>query len=272
MNDHAALISFASLLRKVVQTFASHGFIADLNAKYLLKIARDKLPNSIKLKWTEHVVDNDWTNPGLTELSDWMDRQSRAFEQLQDTFSSTTNNYSGQQNPPQGASSSSNRNNNQNRTNWTQNFPRNKSSNPRNKSFQHNSTANRNIDIEETQQSTANSSNNSKGSFLSLVQSSLREIQQQTGAEQNVHLISKITTLASVRSLDASRRNSEAKKNLLCFNCLSASHAAKNCTSKVLCRHCNGKHHSLLHTDRQKAPESTNLTEIDLPMCEPLEQ
>ena len=55
----------------------------------------------------------------------------------------------------------------------------------------------------------------------------------------------------------------------MCFNCLSASHAAKNCPSKVLCRHCNGKHHSLLHTDRQK--ESTNLAEIDLPMCEPLD-
>ena len=48
MNDHAAyaaLIAFASLLRKVVQTFASHGFIADLNATYLLTIALDKLPN-----------------------------------------------------------------------------------------------------------------------------------------------------------------------------------------------------------------------------------
>ena len=74
MNDHAALIAFASLLRKVVQTFASHGFSADLNVTYLLRIARDKLPNPIKLKWTEHVVDKDWTSPGLTELSDWMDR------------------------------------------------------------------------------------------------------------------------------------------------------------------------------------------------------
>ena len=50
-NDRAALIAFASLLRKVVQTFASHGFSANLNATYLLRIARDKLPNPIKLKW-----------------------------------------------------------------------------------------------------------------------------------------------------------------------------------------------------------------------------
>ena len=145
MKDHAALIAFASLLRKVVQTFSSYGFSADLNATYLLRIARDKLPKPIKLKWTKHVVYNDWTNPGLTELSDWMNRQSRAFEQLQDTISSTTNNHSGQQNPPQGSSSFNNRNKNQNRTNWTENFPRSKSSNPSNKSFEHNSTANRNL-------------------------------------------------------------------------------------------------------------------------------
>ena len=105
MNDHAALIAFASLLRKVVQTFASHGFSADLNARYLLRIAQDKLPNPIKLKWTEHVVDNDLTNPGPTKLSNWMDRQSRAFEQLQDAFLPTTNNHSSQQNQSQRSSS-----------------------------------------------------------------------------------------------------------------------------------------------------------------------
>ena len=146
MNDHAALIAFASLLRKTDQTFASRGFSADLNATYLLKIARDKLPNPIKLKWTEHVVDNDWTNPGLTELSDWTDRQFRAFEQLQDEFLSTTDNHSSQQNQSQGSSSFNNRNKNQNRTNLKQNFPGSRSSNPSNKSFEHNSTANRNID------------------------------------------------------------------------------------------------------------------------------
>ncbi|XP_075264413.1 uncharacterized protein LOC142356371 [Convolutriloba macropyga] len=229
MNDHAALIAFASLLRKVVQTFASHGFSADLNATYLLRIARDKLPNPIKLKWTEHVVDNDWTNPGLTELSDWMDRQSRAFEQLQDTFSSNTNNHS----------------------------------------------ANKNIGSAKLQQWTANSSNNTNrsssfsGSKQPMRNATANRSRTKCPLDQQDHYIGKCPQFLS---LDVSRRNSEEKKNSLCFNCLSSSHASKNCTSKVLCRHCNGKRHSLLHTDRQKAPESTNVTAIDLPMCEPLDQ
>ena len=238
MNDHAALIAFASLLRRVVQTFASNGFSADLNATYLLRIARDKLPNPIKLKWTEHVVDNDWTNPGLTELSDWMDRQSRALEQLQDTFSSNTNNHSGQQNQSQGSSSFNNRNKNQNRSNWTQNFPGSKSSFPSKKSFEHNKTANKNIGSAKPQQWTANSSNNTNGS--SFFSGSKQPMRNETAnrsrtkcpLDQQDHYIGKCPQFFS---LDVSRRNCEAKKNSLCFNCLSSSHAAKNCTSKVLC-------------------------------------
>ena len=38
MSKHAALIAFVLLLRKVVQTFASAGFSADINATYLLRI------------------------------------------------------------------------------------------------------------------------------------------------------------------------------------------------------------------------------------------
>ena len=237
MNDHAALIAFASLLRRLVQTFASHGFSADLNATYLLRIARDKLPNPFKLKRTEHDVDNDWTNPGLTELSDWMDRQSRAFEQLQDTFSTTTNYNLSQQNQTQGSSSFNNRNKNQNCTNWTQNFPRSKSSNPSNKNFEHNSTGTRNIEIAKPQQSTANGSKNTKGS--SSFSGSKQPIRNSTSnrsrtkcpLDQQDHYIGKCPQFLS---LDVSRRNSEAKKNSLCFNCLSSSHAAKNCTSKDL--------------------------------------
>ena len=229
MNDHAALIAFASLLRKIVQTFASHGFSADLNATYLLRIARDKLPNPIKLKWTEHVVDNDWTNPGLTELSDWMDRQSRAFEQLQDTFSSNTNNHSVQQNQSQGSSSFNNRNKNQNRSNWTQNFPGSKSSFPSNKSFEHNNTGNKNIGSAKPQQWTANSSNNTNGS--SSFSGSKQPMRNATAnrsrtkcpLDQQDHYIGKCPQFLS---LDVSRRNSEARKNSLCFNCLSSSHAA----------------------------------------------
>ena len=63
-NDHRALISYPTLLRKIVQTFLALGFNADLSCTYLLKLARDKLPNSLKMKWLEHTIHNNIQNPG----------------------------------------------------------------------------------------------------------------------------------------------------------------------------------------------------------------
>ena len=86
-SDHASLISYASFLRKLVQTFNAHGFYADLKSTYLVRIARDKLPWSLKMKWSEHIVDINSTFPGIEDLSNWMDRQARACEQLQESVS-----------------------------------------------------------------------------------------------------------------------------------------------------------------------------------------
>ena len=92
-SDHVTLISYASFLRKVVQTFNAHGFYADLNSTYLVRIALDKLPWSLKMKWSEHLVDNGSPFPGLEDLSIWMDKQARACEHLQDnSFSSNDTN------------------------------------------------------------------------------------------------------------------------------------------------------------------------------------
>ena len=84
-TDHATLTSYASFLRKLFQTFNAHGFYAELNSTYLVRIAGDKLPWSLKMKWSKHLVDFNSTFPGLEDLSNWMDRQDRACEQLQDS-------------------------------------------------------------------------------------------------------------------------------------------------------------------------------------------
>ena len=65
--------------------FKAHGFIADMHSSYLLKTARDKLPMALKVKWSEFVVDNNLNNPGLFELQQWMEKQSRASELLQES-------------------------------------------------------------------------------------------------------------------------------------------------------------------------------------------
>ena len=94
-SNHVTLISYASFLRKLVQTFNAHDFYADLNSTYLVRIARDKLPWSLKMKRSEHLVDNGSPFPGLEDLSIWMDKQARACEHLQDNSFSSNNTNDG---------------------------------------------------------------------------------------------------------------------------------------------------------------------------------
>ena len=63
-------------------------------------------------------------------------------------------------------------------------------------------------------------------------------------------------------------QNSEVKKNLLCYNYLSSNHNAKNCPSKLSCRHCSHNHHSMLHNNNYSPNQKTNITQHELPLCE----
>lgn len=42
-------------------------------------------------------------------------------------------------------------------------------------------------------------------------------------------------------------RNNLVRQHALCFNCLRAGHFTQKCPSKINCRHCTRRHHSLLH-------------------------
>ncbi len=43
----------------------------------------------------------------------------------------------------------------------------------------------------------------------------------------------------------------------LCLNCFADGHRCRTCPSKYSCHHCGGRHHSLLHREREQAPVST---------------
>ncbi|XP_065091625.1 uncharacterized protein LOC135712602 [Ochlerotatus camptorhynchus] len=47
--------------------------------------------------------------------------------------------------------------------------------------------------------------------------------------------------------LSVAQRQQLAMKKRLCHNCLKGEHIAKNCSSDFNCKHCNRRHHSLLH-------------------------
>ena len=229
-NDHRALISYAALLRKIVQTFLAHGFNADFSATYLLKLARDKLPSSLKMKCSEHNNDNNIQNPGILEFSEWMDRHSRACEQLQETSPQNNNNNGFQGNI---------RKNNPTVSNSSQ---RNQfSANEYSKSInQHRPNDGRN---NQKPFQTAEHKTLTIHNLVFLGNLNLNAGKNASNATKNVktkcpfndqqeHYIG---WCQQFNNFDVARRNLEFKKHSLCFNCLSPSHSAKECASKVVC-------------------------------------
>lgn len=55
--------------------------------------------------------------------------------------------------------------------------------------------------------------------------------------------------------LNTNDRFKYIKDNRICGNCLSSQHTVSKCQSTIMCKKCNGKHHSLLHFDQPPPPQ-----------------
>lgn len=63
-------------------------------------------------------------------------------------------------------------------------------------------------------------------------------------------------------ALNSSDRQKEVKRLNVCFNCLSTSHRANQCTSDKRCKKCNERHHTIIHpqfTSTNRAPQSSHI-------------
>ena len=237
------------------------------------------------------------TFPGIEDLSNWMDRQARACEQLQVSVS-LQNRPNDNDNGKQTNYNRRDKNNHHNGNNkhqskfFNQNINNNKRYGYRNSTtngsfrngsepvnnYSHNNV--RRDKIGGTSQFMNNSrnttSNNNSGSttwnnkrISERYSSNTQQIKsKKCPLDQSDHYIGKCSKFLP---MSPSERNSELKKNLLCYHCLSPNHNAKYCQSKVLCRRCSRKHHSKLHDKNYRPNQKTNITQHELPFCESFE-
>lgn len=59
------------------------------------------------------------------------------------------------------------------------------------------------------------------------------------------------------QKLSPVERRKKASELSLCFNCLWKNHNTKACWSKLSCKHCNKRHHSMLHEQKQTPSEAS---------------
>lgn len=70
------------------------------------------------------------------------------------------------------------------------------------------------------------------------------------------------------KSLPVQLRISEARKLKLCLNCLHPNYMVRDCKFSI-CKHCNKKHHSLLHYDKS---DSTSKSEGEWELIQKMEE
>ncbi|XP_041633403.1 uncharacterized protein [Drosophila kikkawai] len=84
-----------------------------------------------------------------------------------------------------------------------------------------------------------------------------REEPKCTSCQQNHQLFK----CPQFNGLDIAARREFLKTKKLCFNCLSPSHMAGNCTSRHTCRICRRKHHTLVHPGSAQPTQNGNYLE-----------
>ena len=75
-------VLFSTAINNVVWTFEELGYNDDLRASTNVEVAVQKLPQSLLLKWSEHVIVTRINRPNLTTFRDWLQGQADAHDLL----------------------------------------------------------------------------------------------------------------------------------------------------------------------------------------------
>ena len=77
-----SFISFAAILRQLVQTFLLHEFTPDLQSSAVLRVGKEKQSPAIIINWNENVILKELVNPNLIQFKDWIDKYAEACEDM----------------------------------------------------------------------------------------------------------------------------------------------------------------------------------------------
>ena len=82
MDDPSSFVSFASFMRRLVQTFRIHHFESDLKASAVVIVATEKLITPMTIRWNQEVRSMKIEQPSLADFSDWISTYAEACEDV----------------------------------------------------------------------------------------------------------------------------------------------------------------------------------------------
>ena len=65
--------------------------------------------------------------------------------------------------------------------------------------------------------------------------------------------------------IDVDRRNKLVREHRLCLNCFSSQHGYRSCPGRLSCKTCSGRHHTMLHKDREPNQQPTTTPATTVP-------
>ena len=84
VDDPSSFVSYASFLRRLVQTFRLqlHLFESDLKASAVVKVAKKKLTTPMTIHWNQHVRSMRIEQPNLADFADWIRTYAEVCEDV----------------------------------------------------------------------------------------------------------------------------------------------------------------------------------------------
>ena len=237
-NDYnkQSFVSFASLLKRLVQAFEYLGFKADLQSSTLMKKAKEKIPHNILIKWTEYTITSIGNQSTVSDFQKWLEVQAQVYDKInRENVHKPFNNWNTFGQNSNSISRINNNNDNRN-SNAMNQFSNNSQNNWKPNSLHSSRPANQHGQPPFPPRNDADQSNKScekcKGSHI-------------------------LATCPEYQKCAPDQRYNIVSKNNLCSNCLSNKHFKQSCPSTKRCQTCKGLHHTTLHDPPKQVKRPT---------------
>ena len=114
LHDAKSITTYNTFIKEFTRIFSDLGFSSDLTSSTVLRLAKDKLPKQLLVKWTEYTIQKAIAKPSLLHFQIWLELQTAVYDKLNLPSSSKT--HASSFKPKSDSGDSSSRDTNRNST------------------------------------------------------------------------------------------------------------------------------------------------------------
>ena len=114
LYDAKSITTYNTFIKEFTRNFSDIGFSSDLTSSTVLRLAKDKLPKQLLVKWTEYTIQKAIAKPSLLHFQSWLELQTAVYDKLNLPSSSKT--HASSFKPKSDSGDSSSRDTNRNST------------------------------------------------------------------------------------------------------------------------------------------------------------